>query len=138
MGMSAQGGGGRRGGPMSDINVTPMVDIMLVLLIIFMVTAPLINPGVEVNLPNVDAKALQKNDETPEVTVKPDGSIYVEKKAVTLDQLGAMMAAMKKANSKLSVIIKGDKTTDYGKMMAVMAKLQQSGVDQIGLQTEPR
>lgn len=138
MGMSAQGGGKSRGGPMSDINVTPMVDIMLVLLIIFMVTAPLLNQGVEVNLPNADAKSIQSDKEPIEVTVAANGSLYIEKKSVTLDELGRTMTSLKKSNSKLTVFVRGDKKSDYGQVMGVMARLQQSGVDQVGLITEPR
>ncbi|MBF0624113.1 MAG: protein TolR [Magnetococcales bacterium] len=136
MGMGT-GGGGDRTRPMSDINVTPLVDIMLVLLIIFMVTAPLMTQGVEVKLPEATADPLTSNQEPLMVSVGVDGTAALEGKPITLAQLAARLQVIKQGNPHLVVYVRGDNRADYGAVMRVMAHLQQAGVTEVGLVTEP-
>jgi biopolymer transport protein TolR len=124
-------------GTMSDINVTPMVDIMLVLLVIFMVTAPLLTQGVEVNLPAASASPLQSKQEPLIITVNQDGLTYIEKNLQNSTQLIEKVRAIRKSNPELPIFVRGDRKTAYGSVMLVMAQLQQAGVDRIGLVTEP-
>ncbi|MBF0128147.1 MAG: protein TolR [Magnetococcales bacterium] len=124
-------------GAMSDINVTPMVDIMLVLLVIFMVTAPLLTQGVEVNLPSTRAAPLNSKQEPLIITVNQDGLTYIEKNLQTTAQLIEKVTAIRKSNPDLPVFVRGDRKTPYGSVMVVMSQLQQAGVDRIGLVTEP-
>lgn len=124
-------------GTMSDINVTPMVDIMLVLLVIFMVTAPLLTQGVEVNLPAANASPLNSKQEPLIITVNQDGLTYIEKNLQSSTQLIEKVRAIRKSNPELPIFVRGDRKTAYGSVMMVMAQLQQAGVDRIGLVTEP-
>ncbi len=124
-------------GTMSDINVTPMVDIMLVLLVIFMVTAPLLTQGVDVNLPSTHASPLTSKQEPLIITVTQNGKTYIEKSEQTTTQLIEKVAAIRKNNPEVPVFVKGDQRTPYGSVMLVMSQLQQAGVDRIGLVTEP-
>ncbi|MEO5363525.1 MAG: protein TolR [Magnetococcus sp. DMHC-8] len=128
---------GSEHGTMSDINVTPMVDIMLVLLVIFMVTAPLLTQGVEVNLPSTHASPLPSKQEPLIITVSQDGTTYIEKTAQTTTQLIEKVTAIRKSNPDLPLFVRGDRKTPYGSVMLVMSQLQQAGVDRIGLVTEP-
>ncbi|MBF0096531.1 MAG: protein TolR [Magnetococcales bacterium] len=124
-------------GAMSDINVTPMVDIMLVLLVIFMVTAPLLTQGVEVNLPATTASPIESKREPLVITVAQDGTTYIEKSPQTTVQLIEKVSAIRKGNPDLPVFVRGDRKTPYGAVMIVMSQLQQAGVDRVGLVTEP-
>lgn len=137
MSMGSSSGGGRDGySSMSDINVTPMVDIMLVLLIIFMVTAPLMTQGVEVDLPKEDAQAISTDVEPLVISVRSDGRTYLEDKVVEVAVLGDKVRGIRLANPKLPVYVRGDKAVEYGAVIKVMAALQNSGVDHVGLITE--
>lgn len=137
MGVNLNEGGGRGGhSTMSDINVTPMVDIMLVLLIIFMVTAPLMTQGVEVDLPKETAQPISTDTEPLVISVRVDGKVFIEEKQVDLATLGDKVRGIREANPKLPVYVRGDKAADYGAVIKVMASLQRSGVDRIGLITE--
>ncbi|MBF0175934.1 MAG: protein TolR [Magnetococcales bacterium] len=137
MGMGSSMGSGRHG-PMSDINVTPMVDIMLVLLIIFMVAAPLLSQGVEVELPNAQANPMSSEQEPLVVTVTAGGVPSIEGKTVNMDQLSVRIRAVKLANPRLPIYVRGDQRANYGDIMRVMAEIQQAGATEIGLMTEPR
>ncbi|NGZ07705.1 MAG: protein TolR [Magnetococcales bacterium] len=138
MGMgSSMNSGPDRLTAMSEINVTPMVDIMLVLLVIFMVTAPLLTQGVEVNLPDSEAAALSTEQEPLVISVTPNGSTYIEDRAVTVNEMVDKIRAIRKNNPNFPVYVRGDKTAQYGAIMVVMSKLQQAGVDRVGLITEP-
>ncbi|MEO5339950.1 MAG: protein TolR [Magnetococcus sp. MYC-9] len=128
---------GSEHGTMSDINVTPMVDIMLVLLVIFMVTAPLLTQGVEVNLPSTHAAPLNSKQEPVIITVNQDGLVYIEKNLLNTAQLIERVSAMRKSNPDLPIFVRGDRKSAYGSVMIVMSQLQQAGVDRIGLVTEP-
>ncbi|MBF0357374.1 MAG: protein TolR [Magnetococcales bacterium] len=138
MGVNLDGSGGSDNNyqAMSDINVTPMVDIMLVLLIIFMVAAPLMTQGVEVNLPKAKAGAIGSNSEPLVVTVANDGTAFIEQNPVTISELKDKIARIRKTNPNLPVYVRGDKKAEYGAVMKVMANLQQAGIEKIGLVTE--
>ena len=122
---------------MSEINVTPMVDVMLVLLVIFMVTAPLLTQGVDVNLPSTQASPLKAKQEPLIVTVNKDGLTYIEKTLQSTTQLIEKVTAIRKNNPNIPVFVRGDRKASYGSVMIVMSQLQQAGVDRIGLVTEP-
>lgn len=141
MGMNVSTGGGRRSrrAPMAEINVTPFVDVMLVLLIIFMVTAPLLVAGVPVNLPESSAKPLEQPTEPIEVAIDQDGIIYIDGAPTAQEQLAQNFAAMaqNQANSgeKLQILLRADKSIDYGRVVLVMGELNAAGLNQISLVT---
>lgn len=125
----------RRGGLMSDINVTPMVDVMLVLLIIFMVAAPLLTSGVPVDLPQTAAKAMATDGKPITVTVQPDGALYLGEDAITADTLLSAVATAAAGNLEQRLYIRGDATAQYGVIMEVMGALSGAGYAHIGLIT---
>ncbi len=122
---------------MGEINVTPLVDVMLVLLIIFMVTAPLLTQGVNVDLPDVKSAPMQQNIEPLVVSIRASGEIYLQKHAVNLKQLAPRIAAMRKVKPKLPVFIRGDAKTPYGRVAQVISQLENAGIRKVGLVTEP-
>jgi len=124
--------------PMGEINVTPLVDVMLVLLIIFMVTAPLLTQGVNVDLPEAEAPSLQQNIEPLVVTIRANGNIYIHKHDIDIKQLAPRIQAMRKTKPDLPVFIRGDAKTPYGRVAEVMALLESAGIKKVGLVTEPR
>jgi len=124
---------------MSEINVTPFVDVMLVLLVIFMVTAPLMTQGVDVNLPRVSAANLEQRDEQPVVlTVKADGTCHIGKK-LSFDclELADKLPAVYENRTDRSLFIRGDVDTPYGTVMAVLGGAKEAGVLSTGLVTDP-
>ena len=120
---------------MSEINVTPFVDVMLVLLIIFMVTAPLLTSGIKINLP--ESSSVLKNEKKDPVTVSINskGEIFIQKKKFSEDQLINKLSLLKKNNQNLKIYIKGDKKLDYGKVMDLMNLINQSGFKKVALVT---
>ena len=120
---------------MSEINVTPFVDVMLVLLIIFMVTAPLLTSGIKINLP--ESSSVLKNEKKDPVTVSINskGEIFIQKKKFSKDQLINKLSLLKKNNQNLKIYIKGDKKLDYGKVMDLMNLINQSGFKKVALVT---
>ena len=120
---------------MSEINVTPFVDVMLVLLIIFMVTAPLLTSGIKINLP--ESSSVLKNEKKDPVTVSINskGEIFIQKKKFSKDQLIKKLSLLKKNNQNLKLYIKGDKKLDYGKVMDLMNLINQSGFKKVALVT---
>jgi biopolymer transport protein TolR len=118
---------------LSEINVTPFVDVMLVLLIIFMVTAPLLQQGIDINLPQAKGKELSPTERVV-ITIKKDRKIYVDKTAVTLKSLQATLS--KKVNKE--VFLKADKDVPYGVVVAVMGELREIGIEKLGMVTEPK
>ena len=120
----------------SDINVTPFVDVMLVLLIIFMVTAPLLTAGIKVNLP--ESSSVLKNEKKDPVTISIDskGEIYIQKKKFTPDGLIKKLSALKIENKDLKIYIKGDKKLNYGKIMDLMSFINKSGFKKVALVTK--
>ena len=119
----------------SEINVTPFVDVMLVLLIIFMVTAPLLTAGIKVNLP--ESSSILKNEKKDPVTVSINskGEIFIQKKKFTADGLIKKLSAMKGQNKDLKIYIKGDKKLNYGKIMDLMSFINKSGFKKVALVT---
>lgn len=138
MAMNLPSGHGRhRRAPMAEINVTPLVDVMLVLLIIFMVTAPLLTSGVPVNLPDSRAKALEQDKKPASISIERDGTIYLDEKEVSGDALPAALAtiaARRDADGKPpQVLLRADKGLDYGRVMAVMGDLNRAGLNRVSL-----
>jgi biopolymer transport protein TolR len=123
---------GRRA-PISQINVTPFVDVMLVLLVIFMVTAPLLTAGVEVNLPEAGAKPLKGADEPLAVTIDKAGVLYIQESVVTLEELGPKLAAITERKPEARVFVRGDRVIPYGQVMAVMSAINQAGITNVAL-----
>ena len=135
----SNGGRGRRRGraTMAEINVTPLVDVMLVLLIIFMVTAPLMTAGVPVELPESRAKALAQDQQQVTLTMGRDGRIFIDKAEVARGDLANRLAALpRNAGGKPpQVTLRADKALDYGRVMAVMGELNRAGFNAIALVT---
>jgi biopolymer transport protein TolR len=123
----------RRAKPMSDINVTPFVDVMLVLLIVFMVTAPLLSAGVPVDLPQADAKPLALEKEPITVTIDNQGRIFVKDEEVQMDDLVTKLTAAVASNLDERIYVRGDKTASYGAIMQVMGTINGGGFSHIGL-----
>ena len=139
MGSTQRRRGNRRGrAPMAEINVTPLVDVMLVLLIIFMVTAPLMSAGVPIDLPDSKAKPLDQTPSQIELSIAPDGTIYLDKMVIAPGSLGQRLAAIPRgADGKLPLVtLRADKTLEYGGVMGVMGELSHSGFTAISLVTD--
>jgi biopolymer transport protein TolR len=130
---SARTGRGRRGRPMSEINVTPFVDVMLVLLIVFMVTAPLLTVGVPVDLPQTRAKSLGEDREPLAVTIDKAGQVFLQNTPIEVDQLVPKLTAISSNGYDQRIFVRGDKAVDYGKVMEVMGLLNAAGFTRIGL-----
>lgn len=122
---------------MSEINVTPFVDVMLVLLIIFMVTAPMMVQGVNVDLPKATAKALKSNEERLIISVDIDGSVYINEQAVNVTTLTPKLKAILDNFENKNVYLKADKKVPYGIVVNVISKIKQAGVDSLGMITLP-
>lgn len=122
--------------PMSDINVTPMVDVMLVLLVIFMVTAPLLTAGVTVDLPKTKAAAIPGQDEPVTVSVDGKGRIFIQETELDLEALTPRLAAITGSNPDARIFIRGDKAIDYGRVMQVMGSINAAGFKKVALVTE--
>jgi len=132
--------GGGRGGyarrqtrPMSEINVTPFVDVMLVLLVIFMVTAPLLTVGVQVDLPETKASTIKGSDEPLAVSVKKDGSIYIQDMETVIGEVVAKLVAITNNNRDVRVFVRGDEAVNYGRVMEVMGVMTKAGFRKVAL-----
>jgi biopolymer transport protein TolR len=123
---------------LSEINVTPFVDVMLVLLIVFMVTAPLLTVGVPVDLPKTKAQPLGQDREPLSVSVRKDGNIYLQNTPIEEDALVARLEAISKNGYDQRIFVRGDKSVDYGRVMEVMGLLNAAGFTHIGLVTDVR
>jgi len=133
-------GRGRRSArrrPLAEINVTPFVDVMLVLLIVFMVTAPLLTAGVPVDLPKTKAQPLGQDREPLSVTIKKDGRIYLQNTPVQESELVAKLTAISQNGYDQRVFVRGDTSVQYGRVMEVMGMLSTAGFTHIGLVTGP-
>ena len=142
--MSSSGGGGGGGGrrrvrrrhkPIAEINVTPFVDVMLVLLIVFMVAAPLLTVGVPIDLPETQAKPMEGDVEPVTVSVRADGRIFLQDKEISQDKLVATLQAIAANGINERIFVRGDREADYGTMMQVMGRLNAAGYKRIGLVT---
>jgi biopolymer transport protein TolR len=140
--VSAPSGGGRhrrrRRAVMSDINVTPFVDVMLVLLIVFMVSAPLLTVGVPLDLPQSQAKSLDQDREPLTVSVNVKGQVFLQNSEIKIDDLVAKLKAITDARGGADerIYVRGDKKVDYGTMMQVMGRLSAAGYHRVALVTE--
>jgi len=147
MGMSVGakgGGGGRRGGrrnsgrggPISEINVTPLVDVMLVLLIIFMVAAPMMTVGVPIDLPETQAKEMNSDTQPITISVNPAGDIFIQETPIAIDDIVPKLQAIAKTGYNERIYVRGDNAAGYGTVMKVMAKISAAGYKNIGLVTQ--
>lgn len=127
----------RNGATISQINVTPLVDVMLVLLVIFMVTAPIIQQGVQVNLPQAKAAAIPGTEELLVVTINKNGKIYLNDNAMTLTELGQKLSAIRKLQADKQVYLRADQDVRYGVVMKTIAEIKQAGIDRLGMVTRP-
>jgi biopolymer transport protein TolR len=146
MGMSSgnkSGKGGRRrrygsaGGVMSEINVTPMVDVMLVLLIIFMVAAPLMTVGVPIDLPDTQAKSMNTDTQPITVSVNAEGEIFIQETPITIEEMVPKLQAIAKQGYEERIFVRGDKDADYGQVIKVMARISSAGFKNMGLVSLP-
>ena len=142
-GVAAGGGGGRRRGrgqpryrAMADINMTPFIDVMLVLLIIFMVAAPLLATGVPIDLPQTKAAALNIDQKPISVAVDPKGAIFIDEQPIAEDQLGAKLKELAKGADD-RIYVRGSHDVQYGRIAEVMAIITSSGFKRVALVTEP-
>ncbi len=144
MGMSVSSGGSGRGGRghrrrgrhhglMSEINVTPFVDVMLVLLIIFMVAAPLLTVGVPIDLPETQAKPMNAETQPITVSVNQAGQIHLQETEIPLEEVVPKLEAIAKTGYEERIFIRGDKAADYGTVMKVMARISAAGYKNLGL-----
>jgi biopolymer transport protein TolR len=125
----------RRHMPMSEINVTPFVDVMLVLLIVFMITAPLLTVGVPIDLPETQAKPMEGDSEPITISIGADGKIFLQDEEVDADKLVSTLQAIAQNGLNERVFVRGDKNADYGTIMRVMGRLNSAGYKRIGLVT---
>lgn len=146
MGMAMGGAGGKGGGrrrrggkrsPMSEINVTPMVDVMLVLLIIFMVAAPMMTVGVPIDMPETSAKPLNSDTQPITISVNPAGEIFLQETPITIEELVPKLEAIAKTGYNERVLVRGDTNANYGGVIRVMAQISAAGFKNIGLITLP-
>jgi biopolymer transport protein TolR len=133
----AMDGSQRDGMTISQINVTPLVDVMLVLLVIFMVTAPIIQQGVQVNLPQAKAGAITGTEELLVVTIAKNGKLYLNDNAMTLDELGKKLRAIRKLQADRQVYLRADQDVRYGLVMKTIAEIKQAGIERLGMITRP-
>jgi biopolymer transport protein TolR len=124
-------------GALSEINVTPLVDVMLVLLIIFMVTAPLMQQGIDVNLPKAKGKELAAEEERIMVTITKGNKIYINKNLIELSELGRKLQKIYERRTDKEVFLKADKDIPYGFVVRTMAEIRSAGIEKLGMVTEP-
>lgn len=128
---------GNRKSALSEINITPLVDVMLVILIIFMVVAPTIQHGVEVEVPEATLSPIESKEEQIVVSVTKSGDIYINKSSVKLEDLQVKLANIFKRGAKKELFLKADKEVPYGTVMETMALIRKAGISKIGMVTEP-
>ena len=126
-----------RSGPLADINVTPLVDVMLLLLVIIMVTAPIIQQGLEVKLPQARSNEIPGTEEHLVVTVAKTGRVYLNDNAMSLPELGAKLKAIKKLDPNRQVYLRADQDVRYGTVMQTIAEIKQAGIERLGMVTRP-
>ena len=133
---ASRGGRSKRGRPMSEINVTPFVDVMLVLLIVFMVTAPLLTAGVPIDLPQTRARLLGQDREPLAVSIDNTGKVFLQNTEIAVNELVPKLMAISENGYNQRIFVRGDRTVDYGKVMEVMGLLNSAGFTRIGLVTD--
>ena len=131
-----RGKGRRRRRQIGEINVTPFVDVMLVLLIVFMITAPMLTMGVAVDLPRADSSPMPGQDEPLSVTIDAGGTIYLQESEIGLDQLIPRLVAITERNTEARIFVRGDQSIDYGRVMMVIGSLNRAGFTRVALLTE--
>ena len=122
---------------MSEINVTPFVDVMLVLLIIFMVAAPMMTTGVSVDLPNADAPRMEIDEEQPVISVEAGGRLFLREEELTLAELETRLMTDEELRARDEVYIQADETVPYGDVVRVLALVRRAGIGKMGLVTDP-
>ena len=122
---------------MAEINVTPLVDVMLVLLIIFMVTAPMLSMGIDVNLPRVKSKSIDIAEEKMVITINESKEIFLNKTRLPLSDLQAKLAAIYAERVDREIFLRADKSVSYGFVVEVMSEIRKAGIDKLGMITEP-
>ncbi len=143
MGINIQSGGYRNGSgrgyrPMAEINVTPFIDVMLVLLIVFMITAPLLNAGVQVDLLKTEASAITDKDDKPlEVSIKKNGDIFIGESKVTSEELAVKLSAITGDDMERRIFIRADQGLSYGRVMEVLGAVNHGGYRKVALISEP-
>ena len=120
----------------SEVNLTPLIDVMTSLLAIFMITAPLMTSGIPLNLPKGDGQNIDSNEKTLDISVDEKGQIFVAEQQVNMDSLIKKVTAIVSENPKIQMMISGDKNAHYGTVIEVMAALRQAGFSQVGLKTD--
>ena len=140
MAMGFASGGGRRGGrtrrtPMSEINVTPLVDVMLVLLIIFMVTAPLLTAAVPIDLPDSRANPVDSEAQAVTISIDAGGTVYIDETPIAPGGVAEALAALPRGGTVPDITLRADRALDYGRVMAVMGELNRAGLNRISLVT---
>jgi biopolymer transport protein TolR len=133
----AMDGSQREGAAISQINVTPLVDVMLVLLVIFMVTAPIIQQGVQVNLPQAQSGAITGNEQPLVVTIAKNGKVYLNDNAMSVEDLGKKLSAIRKLQADKQVYLRADQDVRYGLVMKTIAEIKQAGIERLGMVTRP-
>jgi biopolymer transport protein TolR len=127
----------RRLGPaLSEINVTPFVDVMLVLLVVFLVTAPMLFRGIDVRVPRTETRTVQP-EERLVLTVTKEGAVFVGEQPITLARLERLLASLRQRNPKAAVFLRADERAAYGSVMKVMDIVKKAGIDRLGMVTEP-
>jgi biopolymer transport protein TolR len=135
--MAMDGASRRDATTIAQINVTPLVDVMLVLLVIFMVTAPIIQQGVQVNLPQAKAGAIPGTEELLVVTIAKSGKVYLNDNPMTLAELGNKLRAIRKLQADKQVYLRADQDVRYGLVMKAVAEIKQAGIERVGMVTRP-
>ncbi len=131
------GGGSDERGPVAEINVTPLVDVMLVLLVIFMVTAPFMENGIPIQLPKAKTKAIEKGENPVTLTLTKENRIYLNKEEVYLANLAARLSLLFKSRNRKEIFIRADGALPYSAVAVAMATVKNAGIDKIGLVTLP-
>ena len=126
----------RRNNIKSEVNLTPLIDVMMSLLAIFMITAPLLTTGIPLNLPKGDGKTMDSPEKTLDISVDKNGKIYLANQEVRLENLTKKITALVAENPKIQMMISGDRKADYGRVIEVMALLRAAGFTQVGLKTD--
>lgn len=122
----------------SEINITNLMDVMMVLLVVFMVAAPLMTSGIALDLPKVGGKVLEGEDTSINVSVDKDGYYYIGQTEVPADKIVAKLNAIREENSEVTITISGDAEAEYGRIIGLMALLKEAGFDKVGLKTAPK